>query len=140
MRYFLAMPLLRSAVFALFFVLSAASVSAFEFPFFKSRDPLAPRDGWGKLHQMPTLNETDFARREAFRLFYYSKSRHDLAKDPAYVGSLQVSLTRLGYYCGEIDGVYSPEVTEAIAKLQKAYHMRVTGNLTVAVRRVLHMP
>ena len=134
------MTLLRSAVFALMFALTVASASAWEFPFFKSRDALAPRDEWGKLHQMPTLNETDFAPREAYRLFYYSKSRRDLAKDPAYVGSLQVSLARLGYYCGEIDGVYSPEVTDAIAKLQKAYQMRVTGNLTVAVRRALHMP
>lgn len=131
---------LRSVAFALLFALSAASASAWEFPFFKSRDALAPRDEWGKLHQMPTLNETDFAHREAYRLFYYAKSRNDLAKDPAYVGSLQVSLARLGYYCGEIDGVYSPEVTEAIAKLQKAYQLRVTGNLTVAVRRALHMP
>ncbi len=134
------MPLLRSAGFALLFALSAASAGAWEFPFFKSRDPLAPRDEWGKLHQMPTLNETDFARRQPDRLYYYAKSRHDLAKDPAYVGSLQVSLKRMGYYCGEIDGVYSPEVTDAIARLQKAHHMRVTGNLTVAVRRAVHMP
>lgn len=134
------MTLFRSAVFALVFAFSAASAIAFEFPFFKSRDPLAPRDEWGKLHQMPTLNETDLAHREAYRLFYYAKSRNDLVKDSAYVGSLQVSLARLGYYCGEIDGVFSPDVTDAIAKLQKAYQMRVTGNLTVAVRRALHMP
>ncbi len=134
------MTLPRFAGFALVFALSAASASAWEFPFLKSRDPLAPRDEWGKLHQMPVLNETDFARRDAYRLFYYAKSRHDLAKDPAYVGSLQVSLKRLGYYCGEIDGVFSPEVSDAIARLQKAHLMRVTGNLTIAVRRALHMP
>ncbi len=119
---------------------SAGSAAAWEFPFFKSRDPLSPRDEWGKLHQMPTLNETDLARREAFRLFYYAKSRNDLAQDPAYVGSLQVSLKRMGYYCGEIDGVFSPEVTDAIARLQKGHGMRVTGNLTIAVRRAVHMP
>ena len=134
------MTLFRIAGFALVVTLAASSASAFEFPFFKSRDPLAPRDQWGTFHQSPTLNETDFARRQPDRLYYYSKSRHELVRDPAYMGSLQVSLKRLGYYCGEIDGVYSPEVVEAIARLQKAHHMRVTGNLTVAVRRALHMP
>ena len=134
------MRFLRSAIIALLCALSAASASAFEFPFFKSLDPLAPRDQWGELHQMAAPNDTDFARREAFRFFYYSKSRQDLAKDPAYIGSLQASLQRNSYYCGPIDGVFSADVTDAIARLQKAYHMRVTGNLTVAVRRALNMP
>lgn len=125
---------------AFVFALSVASAGAWEFPFFKSRDALAPRDEWGALHQMPTLNQTDYEHREGYRLFYYAKSRHDLAKDPAYIGSLQVSLQRMGYYCGPIDGVFSPEVQDAIAHLQKAHRQRVTGNLTVAVRRAVHMP
>jgi muramidase (phage lysozyme) len=125
---------------ALAVMLLATSAQAWEFPFFKSRDALAPHDEWGALHQMPTLNQTDFERREAYRLFYYARSRHDLANDPAYIGSLQVSLQRMGYYCGPIDGVFSPEVQDAIARLQKAHRMRVTGNLTVAVRRAVHMP
>jgi hypothetical protein len=29
---------------------------------------------------------------------------------------------------------------DAIARLQKAHGQRVTGNLTVAVRRAVHMP
>lgn len=122
------------------FSLSTGSAGAWEFPFFKSRDALAPHDEWGALHRMPSPNQTDFERREAYRLFYYSKSRHDLANDPAYIGSLQTTLQRMGYYCGAIDGVFSPEVQDAIARLQKAYGMRVTGNLTVAVRRAVHMP
>ena len=63
-----------------------------------------------------------------------------LIAKPAYVGALQRDLSRLGYYCGPIDGVYSDEVSDAIASLQKNYSMRVTGTLTVPVRRVLHLP
>ncbi|HEV8185682.1 MAG TPA: peptidoglycan-binding domain-containing protein, partial [Chthoniobacterales bacterium] len=140
LRYFWSMTLLRSASFALLFALTAASAGAFEFPFFKSRDALAPRDEWGRLHQMPTLNETDLEHHEAYRLFYYARSRRELANDRAYVGSMQVSLQRMGYYCGPIDGVFSINVIDAIARFQKAHHMRVTGNLTIAVRRALHMP
>lgn len=134
------MKLERLAVCAvlLLFVISAGSASAF--PFFNSRDPLAPRDDWGELHQMPSLNPTDLERREAWRLFYYSKSRYDVAKDPAYVGALEGALARNGYYCGPADGVYSPAIPDAIARLQKAHGMKATGNLTVAVRRALHLP
>lgn len=89
---------------------------------------------------MPTLNETDLEHHEAFRLFYYARSRRELANDRAYVGSMQVSLERMGYYCGPIDGLFSPDVIDAIARFQKAHHMRVTGNLTIAMRRALHMP
>jgi peptidoglycan hydrolase-like protein with peptidoglycan-binding domain len=49
-------------------------------------------------------------------------------------------LHRLGYYCGPVNGVFTPEVSEAIARLQKNNSMRVTGTLTVPVRRALHMP
>jgi peptidoglycan hydrolase-like protein with peptidoglycan-binding domain len=49
-------------------------------------------------------------------------------------------LRRLGYYCGPIDGVFSGEVSDAIARLQKNYSMRVTGTLTIPVRRALHLP
>ena len=64
----------------------------------------------------------------------------ELITQPAYVGALQRDLSRLGYYCGPIDGVFSDEVSEAIASLQKNYSQRVTGTLTVPVRRVLHLP
>jgi peptidoglycan hydrolase-like protein with peptidoglycan-binding domain len=71
---------------------------------------------------------------------YYFKSGNQLVLDPGYVGSMQTALRRLGYYCGPVDGVYSPEVSYAIARLQKNYSMRVTGTLTVSVRRALFMP
>ncbi|MDQ6860709.1 MAG: peptidoglycan-binding protein [Verrucomicrobiota bacterium] len=109
-------------------------------PLFGSGDPLAQRDEWGALHQSKWIDEPDYAKREWWRLFYYNKSRYVLMQDQAYVGALQVALQRNGYYCGPIDGVYSPEVSEAIAHLQKNYRMRVTGNLSVPVRRALRLP
>ena len=113
----------------------------FDRPFFHATDSLAPRDDWGLLHQSrTTLNETDFAPRYHFRPLYYLESGRDLTAQPAYVGALQRDLRRLGYYCGPIDGNFSPDVSEAIARLQKHYSMRVTGTLTVAVRRVLRLP
>jgi hypothetical protein len=103
-------------------------------------DPLSQRDEYGRLHQSKAIDEPDLAQRESWRLFYYNKSREQLVHDPAYIGALQVALRRTGYYCGAIDGVFSPDVMEAITHLQKNYHMRVTGNLTVAVRRALRLP
>ncbi len=131
---------LRLVGLALLFACLAPTARAFDFPFFKGNDPLAPRDEWGQLHQMGELNETDVERRAPYRIYYYARSRHELAKDRAYIGSLQVSLERLGYYCGPIDGYFSADVIDAIARFQKAHRMRVTGNLTVAVRRALRMP
>jgi len=60
--------------------------------------------------------------------------------DPGYVGSMQTALRRLGYYCGPVDGVFTAQVADAIARMQKNYSMRVTGTLTDPVRRALHMP
>ena len=125
--------------------LSAAVVQADEFDvvdygIFRSIDPLAQRSEWGTMHQTPHVNATDFAPRYSWRWMYYFKDRHQLVLDPAYVGSMQTALRRLGYYCGPVDGVFTPEVSYAIARLQKNYSMRVTGTLTVPVRRALHMP
>ena len=125
--------------------LSAAVVQADEFDvvdygIFRSVDPLAQRSEWGPMHQTPHVNATDFAPRYAWRWEYYFKARQQLLLDPAYVGSLQTALHRLGYYCGPVDGVFTPEVSYAIARLQKNYSMRVTGTLTASVRRALFMP
>jgi hypothetical protein len=110
-------------------------------PFFHRTDPLAARNDLGKLHQTRTeVNETDFAPRYSWRPLYYLESGRELIAKPAYVGALQRDLTRLGYYCGPIDGIYSVDVSDAIARLQKNYSMRVTGTLTVPVRRALHLP
>jgi hypothetical protein len=105
-----------------------------------SVDSLAPRDGQGLLHQMPTVRATDFDRRYTRRWIYYFKANEQLMVQPAYVGALQRDLKRLGYYCGPIDGVFSDEVGYAIARLQKNYSMRVTGTLTDPLRRALHLP
>jgi hypothetical protein len=115
-------------------------VSSWAGSLFGSTDPLAPRDEWGLLHQSPSLNSTDFERRHPLRLFYYFESGQSLTSNLAYVGALQRDLIRLGYYCGPIDGVFSDELSDAIARLQKNYSMRVTGTLNIPVRRALHLP
>ena len=107
---------------------------------FRPSDSLAQRDEYGLVHQGPHVNATDFAPRHPWRWVYYFKAPEQLILDPAYVGSMQTALRRLGYYCGPVDGVYTPVVADAIARLQKNYSMQVTGTLTDAVRRALHMP
>ncbi len=103
-------------------------------------DPLAQTDGFGRLHQSPNVNRTDFAPRHPSRYAYYFIPGDMLAGDVAYVGALQTALYRNGYYCGPIDGVFSAEVSVAIARMQKNYSQRVTGTLTLGVRRALHLP
>jgi hypothetical protein len=119
---------------------TAAQAQDIDYDTFRSVDPLAQRDEWGLIHQNPRVNGTDFAPRYHWRFHYYFKSGVELTTQPAYVGSLQTALRRLGYYCGPIDGLFSAEVEDAIARLQKNYSMRVTGTLTTPVRRALHLP
>ena len=131
---------IRRSVLVLFVGLCAASAPASDKPLFHSENPLAPRDEWGVLHQMPRVDETDYFPRSGSRWYYYFKSRHELLRDPAYVASLQTVLRNRGYYCGPIDGNMSDEVSLAIARVQKNYVQRVTGTLTVPVRRALNLP
>ena len=124
-------------------VLSAASLRAWtdwDDPLFHSTDSLAPRDEWGKLHQTSTVYPIDYAVKHGHRIYYYFKSGRELLQDPAYVAALQVVMRNRGYYCGPIDGIMSEEVSDAIARVQKNYVQRVTGRLTVPVRRVLNLP
>jgi hypothetical protein len=110
-------------------------------PLFHHSDSLAARDDLDFLHQSrTTVYDVDFAGRFGSRVPYYFLSGKNLVGRPAYVGALQRDLTRLGYYCGPIDGVFTVEVSDAIARLQKNYSQRVTGTLTPPVRRVLHLP
>ncbi len=136
---------MKRIALALIVGLSATVAQADEFDvvdygIFQSIDPLAQRDEWGTTHQGRHVNATDFAPRSHWRWVYYFKAREHLLLDPAYVGSLQTALRRLGYYCGPVDGIFSAQVSDAIARLQKSYSMRVTGNLDNPVRRALHMP
>ena len=124
-------------LFAFFFLLPVCSRAN---SFFCFTDPLAPRDDYGLLHQSPRLYPTDFAPRYPCRVGYYFTPGGVLVADPAYVGALQTSVYRNGYYCGPIDGVFSTEVSAAIARMQKNYSQRVTGTLTFGVRRALHLP
>jgi hypothetical protein len=136
---------MKRIALALVLCLSATVASADEFDvvdydIFRSVDPLAQRDEWGLVHQGKAVNATDFAPRYKWRWCYYFKDNEQLIVQPGYVGSMQTKLRRLGYYCGPVNGVFTPEVSEAIARLQKNCSMRVTGTLTVPVRRALHMP
>lgn len=129
------------AVLALSLSLPAiAAAQADDKWFFHSTDPLASRDEWGLVHQSKDLNPTDTAPRYHWRPLYYLEGARDLVQQPAYIGALQRELRRRGYYCGEIDGIYSAEVSDALARMQKNYAMRVTGTITIPVRRALHLP
>ncbi|MEY2551276.1 MAG: putative peptidoglycan binding domain, partial [Verrucomicrobiota bacterium] len=130
----------RAAFFLLLVLTPIAVRASDDDPLFHSINPLAPRDEWGRLHQMPNVDETDYFPRSGSRLYYYFKSRHELLRDPAYVASLQTVLRNRGYYCGPIDGVMSDLVSEAIARVQRNHLQRVNGQLTVPVRRALHLP
>jgi hypothetical protein len=107
---------------------------------YRSEDSLAPRDEYGLLHQGKVVRAVDFAPRYNRRWIYYFKANEQLMVQPAYVGALQRDLRRLGYYCGPIDGVFSYDVSDAIARFEKNYSLRVTGTLTDPVRRALHLP
>ena len=132
---------LSRAAFVCVLILSAVSLRAQDDdPLFHSINPLAPRDEWGRLHQMPNVDETDYFPKSGSRLYYYFKSRHELLRDPAYVAALQTVMRNRGYYCGPIDGVNSELVSDAIARVQKNHLQRVNGQLTIAVRRALHLP
>jgi len=119
---------------------ASARAQILEEIWFKPTDPLAQRDEYGLLHQSKVVYPTDFAPRYYLRPLYYLEGANDLVRKPAYMGAVQAALQRLGYYCGPIDGIYSDEVASAIAHLQKNSSMRVTGTLTIAVRRSLHLP
>jgi len=130
----------RAAAIA-FFALSAISVRASDDdPLFHSINPMAPRDDWGRLHQMPNVDATDYFPRWDSRVYYYFKSRHELLRDPAYVAALQTVMRNRGYYCGPIDGIMSDAVSDGIARVQRNYLQNVTGHLTVPVRRALNLP
>jgi len=135
---------MKRIVLALILGLGATIARADEYDIiddiFRSTDPLAQQDEYGLLHQGRHVNATDFAPRYHYRFFYYFKAPEQLIVQPGYVGSMQTALRRLGYYCGPVDGVFTPDVADAIARLQKNYSMRVTGTLTDPVRRALHMP
>ncbi|HSV62300.1 MAG TPA: peptidoglycan-binding protein [Chthoniobacterales bacterium] len=123
------------------FALSAICVRASDDdPLFHSSNPLTPHDEWGRLHQMPNVDETDYFPRSGSRWYYYFKSGHELLRDPAYVASLQFVLRSRGYYCGPIDGVMSDLVSDGIARAQRNHSQRVDGHLTVPIRRALHLP
>jgi hypothetical protein len=131
---------LRGSLIVSLVAWSVACARASDDPPFHSTDPLAPRDEWGVFHQMPSVYPVDFTPHDGWRWSYYLKSGRELLAHPSYVAALQVCLRNRGYYCGPIDGIMSEDITEAIARLQKNHTQRVTGRLTIPVRRALHLP
>jgi hypothetical protein len=130
----------RAAAVLLLALTAAALRASDDEPLFHSINPLAPRDEWGRLHQMKDVDETDYFPRWGSRLYYYFKSGPELLRDPAYVAALQTVMHKRGYYCGPIDGVMSDLVSDGIARVQRNYLQNVTGHLTVPVRRALNLP
>src|SRR5213080_1792156 len=136
---------MKRIVLALILSLGATVAQADEFDVlshdvFRPTDSLAQRDEYGFVHQGPHVNATDFAPRYHCRWAYYFSAPEQLILVPAYVGSVPTALRRLGYYCGPVDGVFTAQVADSIARMQKNYSMHVTGTLTDPVRRALHMP
>ena len=125
---------------AAFVVLAVRAFASDNDPLFHSENPLGARDDWGRLHQMPNVDETDYFHRSGSRWYYYFKSRHELLRDPAYVTALQTVLRARGYYCGPVDGFMSETVSAAIARAQRNYVQRVDGQLTIPIRRALNLP
>jgi len=118
----------------------SANAQELEQFWFRPSDTLAQRDEFGMLHSSKVIYPPDLEHRYHWRPLYYLEGANDVARMPAYVGALQVALKRLGYYCGPIDGMFSDETATAVAHMQKNYSMRVTGTITQAVRRELHLP
>ncbi len=121
-------------------VCSLTANAADDYHWDRERTTLLPRDEWGILYTPKVIHEADFARTRMWRLFYWNKPGHELEQDPAYVGAVQDTLKRNGFYCGPIDGVFSDAVSNSIALLQKSYGQRVNGRLTLSVRRALFLP
>ena len=119
---------MKRTALALIFSLGVTIAHADEFDIvdydiFRSTDPLAQRDDYGLTHQGRNVNATDFAPRYHWRLCYYFKDREQLILDPAYVGSMQTALKRRGYYCGPVDGVFTPQVSRRhCAPSKKLFH------------------
>ena len=132
--------LVRAAAVLVLALAAPAVRASDDDPLFHSINPLGARDDWGRLHQMPNVDETDYFPRWGSRVYYYFKSGHELLRDPGYVAALQTVMRNRGYYCGPIDGVMSDLVSDAIARVQRNYLQSVTGHLTVPVRRALNLP
>ena len=71
---------------------------------------------------------------------YYGASYNIDPADSATVQTVQMQLTRLGYYNGSIDGVFGPSTRDAVAKYQIANQLSVTGSLSPDTLQSLGLP
>lgn len=53
------------------------------------------------------------------------------------VAALQKSLNSLGYYCGNVDGIFGPKTYNAVVSLQKANNIKVDGIVGPQTRQVI---
>jgi uncharacterized surface protein with fasciclin (FAS1) repeats len=60
-----------------------------------------------------------------------------VAQVTAYTTTLQTELQLIGYYDGEIDGIYGPQVVEAVKQLQKDSGLPETGFVDMATANAL---
>ena len=104
-----------------------ASAQELEELWFRPSDTLAQRDEYGLLHSSTVIYPTDLEPRYHWRPLYYLEGEHDVARMPAYVGALQVALTRLGYYRGPIDGIMGPGTSYAIRAYERDHGLRMDG-------------
>ncbi|MDW4574397.1 peptidoglycan-binding protein [Microbacterium sp. M3] len=63
--------------------------------------------------------------------------QHAEAAVSAYTTALQQDLTTLGYYTGAVDGIYGPLTVQAVADLQQASGLPVTGTMDKATTEAL---
>src|SRR5438128_5475673 len=83
-RFVADAALMKLAIFSLILMVGTATAWASDDDFFRSLDPLAPRDDWGLLHQTRDVSAVDFAPRYHSRALYYFKASEQLTVQPAY--------------------------------------------------------
>src|SRR5947207_14152851 len=89
--------LVRAAAVLVLALAAPAVRASDDDPLFHAINPLAQRDDWGRLHQMPNVDETDYFPRWGSRVYYYFKSGHESLRDAADVAALQTDMRNRAY-------------------------------------------
>lgn len=73
---------------------------------------------------------------------YYDQNDYDSSDQStdSTVAAAQEQLARQGYYRGEIDGIFGPEMRRAIMRYQSGHGLRVTGSLNTDTLHALGLP
>lgn len=70
---------------------------------------------------------------------YYDQNGYTDLYGDSTVAAAQDRLARQGYYLGEVDGIFGPETSRAIARYQGTHGLRVTGTLTSDTLQALEL-